>query len=347
VPLRFREEVQKVSRKGVKKPERVFSKRERVLETLAGKKVDRRPFTFWYPFGLSHMKAESLAAAALSFAAAYGVDLLRLPVVRDLPYPEQSSIDRPHDLTQLEELSGLAGFWGERFEALKTIHHMAEHRIAVFECIPDPLTALSYLASPELLSQTEKNHSSFLDKGLESVTAGLKNYLLHLFKAKCIDGLVIEIESATFEHREPEAFEAVVKPHLRNLLNFVTQESEVPIWLHVKGTRVYLKPLLDLPHQMISWPHLSSGPKLQRAFPKGYKGVIAGGIDEQALRNMSYQDIRRHVEEARNHRVSVLCIGDQLSSDVSPRRLKALSNFLQKRDWDPDRKEDDLTAGPD
>ena len=47
------------------------------------------------------MKGESLAAAALSFAAAHGMDLVRFPAVRDLPLPGQMSIDRPHDLTQM------------------------------------------------------------------------------------------------------------------------------------------------------------------------------------------------------------------------------------------------------
>jgi len=338
-----------MSRQGLKKskkPERVFSKRERVLETLAGKEVDKRPFTFWHPFGLSHMKGESLAAAALTFAATYGVDLLRLPAVRDIPLQPQASLDRPHDLTTIEELPGHAGFWSERFEALTSISRLNENRIAVFESIPEPLTALSYLCRSELIQQAEKNHRSFLEKGLESITASLKNYLSTLLKANCVDGLVVEIESATYEAREPEQFESLVKPYLRDLLNFITQESEVPIWLHVRGTRVYLKPLVDLPHQMISWSHLSAGPKLDRAFPRGYKGVIAGGIDDKALSNMSFQDIRKHVEEARNQYVSFLCIGDHLSSDTSPRQLQALSYFLKKRDWSPNKDDETKPDSP-
>lgn len=322
-------------RQGVRGPADL-SKRERVLKTLAGEEVDRRPYTFWCPFGLSHMKGESLAAAALTFAASYGMELLRFPVVRDLPLGQQVSLDRPHDLTQLEVLSGHAGFWAERLEALRVAHKMGEKKVALFETVPGPWTALSYMCSSELLSSTEKNNPNFLEKALTDVTSSLKNYLSEILSKDWVDGLVIEIESASFELRQPEAFEAFIKPHLMEMLNHVTRESKLPIWLQARGNRVYLDPLLDLPHQMISWPHLSSGPKLEKAFPKSYKGRIAGGLNEVALRDMSYQDIRMHVEEARNHHVHLLTVGDQFSADISPRRLHALANFLQKRDRAPE-----------
>jgi len=321
-----------VSRQGVSR----LSKRDRVLKTLAGQEVDRRPFSFWYPFGLSHMKGESLAAAALSFAATYGMELLRFPVVRDLPMGPQVSLDRPHDLTQLEVQKAHSGFWSERLEALRIARQMSEKKIALFETVPAPWTALSYVCSGSLLEATEKNHPSFLEKALKDVTESLQNYLRELLKHDRVDGLVVEVESASFELRQPEVFERLIKPHLKNLLNDITHHSEAPIWLQIRGQRVYPDSLLDLPHQMISWPHLSSGPKLQNSTPKGYKGRIAGGLDEIALCDMSYQDIRMHVEEARNHPVHLLAVGDQLPADISPRRLEALANFLQKRDRTPE-----------
>ena len=313
-----------------------LSKRERVLKTFAGEEVDRRPFTFWYPFGLSHMKGESLAAAALTFAATYGMELLRFPVIRDLPMGDQVSIDRPHDLTRLEILSAHSGFWSERMEALRVARKLSDRKVALFETVPGPWTALSYLCNSELLESTTKNNPNFLEKALTDVTTSLKNYLSEILSKDWIDGLVVEIESASFELRSPEAFETEIKPHLKELLNHVTRESEVPIWLQARGSRVYLDPLLELPHQLISWPHLSSGPKLENSLPKGYKGKVAGGLNEAALCDMSFQDIRMHVEEARNQHVHMFSVGDQLPADVSPRRLAALANFLQKRDRPPE-----------
>lgn len=339
--MRVREEVQKVSRQSL--TERL-GKRERVLRTLSGEEVDRRPFTFWHSFGLTHMKGESLVAAALSFAALHGVDLLRLPVVRDLPLPDQTSLDRPHDLTQIPEFTAFSGFWNERLAALESISQHAEKKIAVFESIPEPYTALGYVCRDDLLGQTQKSHPSFLEKALETISASLEKYVRELAKQKSVDGICVEIESATFEQREPGEFESLIKPHLEKLLQ-AAAEVEIPVWLHVRGTRVYLKPLFDLPHQMITWPQLSSGPKLDKALPKGYKKAVAGGLDEKALLQMSYQDIRRHVDEARDQKFDLLCAGDYLSADMSPSKLNALSTFLKKRDRDPEQQQESTIPG--
>lgn len=290
------------------------------------------------------MKGESLVAAALSFAALHGMDLLRLPVVRDLPLPDQTSIDRPHDLTQIPELTAFSGFWNERLGALEALALHAEKKIAVFESVPEPYTALGYVCRPELLEQTQKTHPSFLEKALETVGASLERYVRELAKQKNVDGICLEIESATFEQREPSEFEQDLKPHLERLLN-AAAEMELPVWLHVRGTRVYLKPLFDLPHHMLTWPSLSGGPKLDKALPKGYRKTVAGGLDEKALQHMSYQDIRRHVDEARDQKFGLLCVGDYLSADMSPSKLNALSTFLKKRDRDPEQQQESTIAG--
>lgn len=312
-----------------------LTKRDRVLRALAKEEIDKRPFTFWHPFGLSHMKGESLTAAALSFAASYNVDLLRMPTVRDFPLAHQTSLDRPHDLTSFDPLDGRAGFWRDRIEALKSIVSLAEKRIAVFESLSDPLTTLSYVASPEVLAATERSHPNFLDKALRSVSQSLQNYLTHILGEGKVDGIVLEVGSANFESREPESFDSVVKPHLKALLNHIRAESEVPIWIQVTGKRVYLDPFLDLPHDLLSWSHLAHGPTLDK-LPRGYTGRVAGGLNEAKLSEMSYHDIRRHIDEARNTWVALLCPGDALPADMSPSRLEGLGNFLSKRDRLPE-----------
>lgn len=308
-----------------------LTKRQRVLRTLNGEEVDRRPFTFWHPFGLSHMKGDALTAAALSFAAAYGVDLLRLPTVRELPWPEQTSIDRPHDLTTLDPLSAHQGFWNERLSSLKSLIGLVDQKVAVFEPILEPWAALRYLCPREVLALAEQNHPGFLTKALETVTESLKGYAKALQTKVKIDGIVIDIESASYTERDPKAFRDLFKPHLMALLESITSQSDTFIWLQVRGQRCFLDPLLDLPHHMISWSQHDGGPAFDK-LAKHRQGKLAGGIDETALNTFSYQDIRRHVDEARSAPVSLLCPGGPLSADTAPSRLKALANFLQKRD---------------
>ncbi len=312
-----------------------LGKRERVLRALSGEEVDKRPFTFWHPFGLSHMKAESLSTVAISFAAAYGVDLLRLPTVRDIPVAPQTSLDRPHDLTTLEPITGHSGFWAERVEALKTTVRLAEGRIAIFEVVPDPMTALSWICPPELLVTAERSHRSFLDKALAVMTESLRSYVKILLTEARIDGIVLEIASASFELREPSDFNEIVKPHLSGVVEEAQGHAATPLWFQLVGRRTYAEPLLDLEPSLLSWSHLAHGPALDK-LPRRNRVRLAGGIDEQAVARASYQEIRRQVEEARDLPVALLCPGDTLSADLAPSRLQALSNFLKKRDRLPE-----------
>lgn len=329
-----------MSREGVarQKPgpsKEALSKRERVLQAFSGGEVDKRPVTFWHSFGLAHMKAESLTAAALTFAAVYGVDLLRMPTVHDLPLPNQSSLDRAHDLTTIEPMSARAGFWAERIEALKSIVKLADKRIAVFEAIADPLTALSWVCPPEILVTAQRSHPAYLEKALTVISESQIAYLRALIAEAKIDGLVLEVGSASFEAREPAEFQTVVKPHLKSLLDDVRSQSDIPIWLQVSGKRVYFEPLLGLPHDMLSWSHLAHGPTLEK-LPKSYRGPVAGGLNELALEKLSYQDIRRQVDEARNMPVKLICPGDALPVDLAPSKIAGLANFLSKRDRQPE-----------
>ncbi len=281
------------------------------------------------------MKGESLAAAALTFAAVYGVDLLRMPAYKDLPVPEQTSFDRPQDLTRLEPFSPHSGLWADRLAGLSTTVRLGEKKVAIFETLCDPLTSLGFVVPHELLVQSEQNHQNFVKKALKAVTASLIAYAREAVTTCEVDGVVLEIRSATYLQREPHVFEELVKPHLKELLNEIRKISTVPIWLHFAGRRLYLENLLDLPHDLISWPHLSSGPALDK-LPRGYKGLLAGGLDDELIPHLSYQGVRHHVEEARNAKVALFALGDSLPADMSRSRLEALATFLNKRDRLPE-----------
>src|SRR5258705_1291120 len=55
-----------------------MNKIERVRATLAGRPVDRPPFTVWYHFGNQHAPAERTAQMHLEFFDHYDLDLLKL-----------------------------------------------------------------------------------------------------------------------------------------------------------------------------------------------------------------------------------------------------------------------------
>src|SRR5216684_4353332 len=64
--------------------EAALSHKERVDRAMAGKDLDRPPFTLWHHFGLP--TAEAHAARTLEFHRAYRTDLVK--VMSDFPYPQ-------------------------------------------------------------------------------------------------------------------------------------------------------------------------------------------------------------------------------------------------------------------
>ena len=64
-----------------------MNKIERVRAALAGRPVDRAPFTVWYHFGNQHAPAERTAQVHLEFFDHYDLDLLKLMNDYDYPMP--------------------------------------------------------------------------------------------------------------------------------------------------------------------------------------------------------------------------------------------------------------------
>ncbi|MBI2457810.1 MAG: uroporphyrinogen decarboxylase, partial [candidate division NC10 bacterium] len=79
-----------------------MTKIERVRAALAGKPVDRPPFSVWYHFGNQHASPEWTAQAHLDFFEAYDLDLLKVMNDYDYPLPEGMEVmTTPEDLKRL------------------------------------------------------------------------------------------------------------------------------------------------------------------------------------------------------------------------------------------------------
>ena len=59
--------------------------------TLAGKPVDRPPFTIWHHFGNQHASPEPTAQVHLEFYDYYDLDFLK--IMNDYDYPMPSGLD--------------------------------------------------------------------------------------------------------------------------------------------------------------------------------------------------------------------------------------------------------------
>src|SRR5258707_1624196 len=80
-----------------------MNKIERVRAALAGRPVDRAPFTVWYHFGNQHAPAERTAQVHLEFFEHYDLDLLKLMNDYDYPMPAcLQALSTAHNLGRVQ-----------------------------------------------------------------------------------------------------------------------------------------------------------------------------------------------------------------------------------------------------
>ena len=101
-----------------------MTKVERVRAAVAGRAVDRPPFSVWYHFGLQHAPAERAAQAHQEFFEAYDLDWLK--VMNDYSYPMPpglETLDRAEDLARVEPLDPAATPMGAQLEVIGWLAH--------------------------------------------------------------------------------------------------------------------------------------------------------------------------------------------------------------------------------
>jgi uroporphyrinogen decarboxylase len=99
-----------------------MTKIERLRATLAGKPVDRPPFSIWYHFGTQHASPERTAQAHLEFFEAYDLDLLK--AMNDYDYPMPAGMEvmaTADDLKRLTPLDVSRTPLGQQLKAIEFI----------------------------------------------------------------------------------------------------------------------------------------------------------------------------------------------------------------------------------
>lgn len=277
----------------------------------------------WHPLGLAHMPGESLAAAGLAFAAAYQVDILRLASQDAFPFPAQLSLDRPHDLTRIDEVSGQSKAWLPRLVAFQEIRRLAGKKLFACESIPNPWSVLRRQGALELARKTGREHPSYLAHALEALTASLCNYTRAVIEAGAT-AVAFEIEGPGHDLMTPEEYGELGLPYDQRLLE-AASGAEFRI-LQVRGSRLYLEPFMGLPAEFLQWS-MANGPSLEKVAHQ-WPGKIMGGLDETRLASMSYLELQRHVGDVVHSPVHVVAPGDALPATIAPRQLEAIRDYI-------------------
>jgi len=263
-----------------------LTSKERVDRALAGRDLDRPPFTLWHHFGLEKFGPQKHADATLAFHRDYGTDLVK--VMSDFPYPKPngpwwSLREEPNPFAaQIQALDMIKAGLGGKAHFVETIFNpwnVAEKLSSKQEIAQamrlEPKKLLDALA---VIARSEANHAK------RAIAAGASGIFLAIANA---DPMVMNRDEY---RRFSEPFDRIV----------LEAAKEAPLnVLHLHGALVHF----DLfqrgwPGTVINYSTAATGMSMESARSQ-FDAVLMGGIDETGYGKLTLDQLRAQATSAR------------------------------------------------
>jgi len=296
------------------RPQASLGKTDRVRRALAGKDLDRPPFTFWHHFGLK--TPEEHAGATLRFHRNYRTDIVK--VMSDFPYPKPAGT--------WYELKVEENPFAPQILALNQIRDGLNGGAPFIETLFNPWNVAEKLSSKEaVLRLKDENPQALLD-ALDVITRSEINHARRAIAAGAA-GVFLSVANANAKSLTRADYERFSLPFDRRIL-----EAASGAWLnflHVHVEPGYLDLFHDLPAQVFNYSlHVSKIPiaDVRKAFPT----AIAGGVDELGYRNLSIQELSAQWRAAQKAagRKFILTPGCSVPNDSAPEELRRLPDLI-------------------
>jgi uroporphyrinogen decarboxylase len=273
-----------------------MTKIERVRAALAGKPVDRPPFSIWYHFGNQHASPERTAQVHLEFFEAYDLDLLKVMNDYDYPMPEGMEImTTPDDLKRLAPLDVTRTPLGRQLKAIDLISKSLKGKALFVDTVFNAWNTVRRNLVKEAMAPLMAEHPEALEAALQIVNDNLIKYALASLERGGA-GIFLSVP-ASAESVTPEQYARFMRPFDLELLNAVRGKGECHI-LHAHGEKLYLDQILDYPVHVLSWADLNGGPSIAEVRRRTTLTLMAG-LDHIKFPYVSARAIREQVKAAR------------------------------------------------
>jgi len=291
--------------------------RERIDRVLAGQDVDRRPFTFYYHFGLEHLPGEHHAKATLDFHNKFQTDLVK--VMSDFPYPKSDG--------EWYELEVEENPFPEEIRALEMIRDGLAGNNHFIETIFNPWNQAGKISSKEEVNRLKEEDPQKLLDALEVIAKSQANHAKLAVEAGA-SGVFLAIANAQDGVMTAEEYEKFSEPFDKMILDAV---SDAPLnTMHVHGPKAYVDRFLSgWSASVVQYSTHGTGVPIADV-RKSYDGVLLGGIDEGAFRGLTEEEIAsqwRAAEEAAGSKF-ILGPGCSVPDDTADDELMRLVNVL-------------------
>jgi uroporphyrinogen decarboxylase len=271
------------------------NKIERVRAALAGRPVDRAPFTVWYHFGTQHAPAERAAQVHLEFFDHYDLDLLKLMNDYDYPMPAgMEVIASAADLAKLQPFDPAKTPLGTQLQTVEIVARALRDRALFVDTVFDAWNTLKRNLVREAMPALMAEQPKALEAALGIVNDNLIRYA-QASLARGAPGIFLSVP-ATAESLTLDQYERFMRPFDLQLLQAIAGRGECHV-LHAHGERLYLDRLLDYPVHALSWADLNGGPAIAQMRRRSALTLMAG-LDHVKLVESSAGLVRGQVRRA-------------------------------------------------
>ncbi len=272
-----------------------MNKIERVRAALAGRPVDRAPFTVWYHFGTQHAPAERAAQVHLEFFDHYDLDLLKLMNDYDYPMPPgMEVIASAADLAKLQPFDPVKSPLGTQLQTVEMVARALRDRAFFVDTVFNAWNTLKRNLVREAMPALMAGQPKALEAALGIVNDNLIRYA-QASLARGAAGIFLSVP-ATAESLTLEQYERFMRPFDLQLLQAIAGRGECHV-LHAHGERLHLDRFLDYPVHALSWADLNGGPAIAQMRRRSPLTLMAG-LDHVKLVESSAGLVRGQVRRA-------------------------------------------------
>lgn len=295
-----------------------MKKKERVDAAIAGKEVDRLPFSMWHHFGVEKQGPSKHAEATLNFHRQFDTDLVK--VMSDFPYPRPAGswlalkVETNPFAPQVRALEIVAG-------GLRGNAHFVE-------TLFNPWNVAEKLSSKEEVMRMKAEQPQRLIDALEVIAKSEANHV-KLALAAGASGIFLAIANAQDGILTRQDYAKFSEPFDRLVLK-AADGAPLNI-LHLHGEKVYVDYFLTgWPSAAINYGSQETGFAISSARGK-FGGVLLTGTDWRNFRTRGVADLRQDAAAARQQAGAKLIFtpGCSVPNDSTPAELLRMKAAVQ------------------
>jgi hypothetical protein len=291
-----------------------LTRKERVDRALAGRDVDRPPFTHWHHF--EPQTPEEHAKATLEYHWKYKTDIVK--VMSDYPYPKPAG--------NWYELKVLDSPFPDQIRALELIRDGLHEDAYILETAFNPWQVAVKLSSKEEVVRLQQENPQRLLDALEVLTQSHINHAKRAFAAGA-SGILFSIANANRTELSPADYAKFSVPFDKRF--FEATSTARLNFLHLHWENEYVDQFVGFQAPVVNWSVQSSGVSVSTVRSK-FSQTIATGIDEKNYKDLSPAQMRDQWQSARNVAGNkfILTPGCSVPNDSTDEELSRLPQVI-------------------